>query len=155
MFGAACGNTLKGRFRCLQRSLAYRPIPRGSGASLILSSFPLVAASCLVQKLSPVVVYVDPEVQFSIAVSELSCFLERFAVLPQWSARPCECVNWIQSYYPILTFRCLCLHHPPQAEAFFNYPNVETEASIKVLVKLCRYAFWKKIFSYFSILDVP
>jgi len=47
------------------------------------------------------------------------------------------------------------LHHPPQAEAFFNYPNVETEASIKVLVKLCRYAFWKKIFSYFSILDVP
>ena len=134
-------------FRRLDRS-------RGPDASLILSSFALVAA-CLVQKLSPVVVYVDPEVRFSIAVSELSCFLERFAVLPQWSARPCECVNWIQSYYPILTFRCLYLHHPPRAEAFFNYPNVETEASIKVLVKLCRYAFWKKIFSYFSILDVP
>ena len=83
-------------------------------------AFALVAA-CLVQKLSPVVVYVDPEVRFSIAVSELSCFLERFAVLPQWSARPCECVNWIQSYYPILTLRCLYLHHPPQAEALFDY----------------------------------
>ena len=107
-------------------------------------AFALVAAR-LVQKLSPVVVYVDPEVRSSIAVSEISCFLERFAVLPQWSARPCECVNWIQSYYPILTLRCLYLHHPPQAEALFDYPNVETKASIKVLVKLCRYAFWKKI----------
>ena len=64
----------------------------------------------LVQKRAGVIVYVDPEVRLSVAVSHVSRFFERFAVFPERSARRSECVDWIQSYNAILTLRCLFLH---------------------------------------------
>src|SRR4029077_6169618 len=85
----------------------------------------------LVQEHSSVVVYVDPDIQLSIAVSKVACFVECFAVFPERSAWRCEGVDWIQSYNAILPLRCLSLHLFPSGGAFSNYRNVASKASNK------------------------
>ena len=87
--------------------------------------------TCLVQKRASIVVYVDPEIQLSIAVSKVACFVECFAVFPERSAWRCEGVDWIQSYNAILPLRCLSLHLFTSGGAFSNYRNVASKASIK------------------------
>jgi hypothetical protein len=85
-----------------------------------------------VQKHAGVIVYVDPEIQSSIVVSQIECFIKRFAVFAEGSAWPRESIDWVQSFDAILTLRGSCLHYPPQARVFLNYSNVDTKASLKI-----------------------
>src|SRR5260370_13159252 len=111
---------------------------RGLGADLrkrgrcgrfsVFSSCSVV--TCLVQKRASVVVYVDPEIQLSIAVGKVACFVECFAVFPERSAWRCEGVDWIQSYNAILPLRCLSLHLFTSGGPSSNYRNVVITASI-------------------------
>ena len=79
----------------------------------------------LVQKRPGVIVYVDPQVRLSVAVRQISCFVERFTVFQERAARPCEGVDWILSYYSILTLRCAYLHYSPQRLGFsLNTPTL-------------------------------
>lgn len=93
----------------LSQQLAFWP---GSSSRFDPSKL-LCFGACLVQNLTGVVVYVDPHVQAAIAVSQVSCVVQSFAVFPKWSARRCKSVDWIQSYDAILAPRCLCLHYSP------------------------------------------
>ena len=112
--------------------LALRFIFTGNVLIQLLNPLKLLRVTAsLVQKLAGVVVYIDPGVRLFIAVCQVSCLVEGFAVFPERSAWPCESVDWIQSYYPILTFRGLCLHGSPQTGDSFTYPNASTKASIK------------------------
>ena len=88
-------------------------------------------------------------------VCQVSCLVEGFAVFPERSAWPCESVDWIQSYYPILTFRGLCLHGSPQTGDSFTYPNASIKASIKVRGRRPATLSGTKYFLTFCLLDVP
>src|SRR6266851_7033327 len=83
----------------------FRPL--GRFLIQLSNSFKLLrVAARLVQEHASVVVYVDPEIQLSIAVGKVACFVECFAVFPERSAWRCEGVDWIQSYNAILPLRC-------------------------------------------------
>jgi hypothetical protein len=110
-----------GKLILCSRRLVFRP-----GRELFLCLFYLFPVRArLVQTLAIVVVNVNPEVELSIAFSQVSCFLERFTVFQERAARPCEGVDWILSYYSILTLRCAYLHYSPQRLGFsLNTPTL-------------------------------
>ena len=98
--------------------LLFRLRPLGRFLIQLSNSFKLLrVAARLVQKLAGVIVYVDPEIQLSIAVSQISCFVEGVAVFPERPTWPRESIDWVQSYDAILTVRGSCLHYPPQARS--------------------------------------
>src|SRR5882724_3803960 len=71
--------------RVLNRAfLLFRFRPLGRSLIQLSNSFKLLrVAARLVQKHASVIVYVDPEIQSSIVVSQISCFVERFAIFPE------------------------------------------------------------------------
>ena len=114
--------------------LLFRFRPLGRFLIQLSNSFKLLRmAARLVQEHASVVVYVDPEIQLSIAVGKVACFVECFAVFPERSAWRCEGVDWIQSYNAILPLRCLSLHLFTSGGAFSNYRNIAGKASNKNL----------------------
>jgi len=99
------------------------------------------------QKLAGVVVYIDPGVRLFIGLPSLVP-RRRSRSLSRRSAWPCESVDWIQSYYPILTFRGLCLHGSPQTGIPLRTPTPAPKQHKNPRTPACC-SFGTKIFSYF------
>src|SRR5436305_14755792 len=55
----------------------------------------------------------------------ISRFVERFAVFTEYSAWPCESIDWTKSYDPILALRRLCLHYSPQVDFLLSWVSIK------------------------------